>query len=119
MAWTDPTVRATGDLITAAIYNTDLVDNLAYLYSSRITGVIPAAGTTPSLGTGFTYTHTNSTGIYVFSFTTSFAAVPTVLITPLQDSAFFSATSVSVSGFHANAHGGSDSAFNFVAVETV
>src|SRR5687767_11211551 len=31
MAWTTPTTRTTGDLITAAIWNTDLVDNLAYL----------------------------------------------------------------------------------------
>lgn len=31
MAWTAPTTRATGDLITASIWNTDLTDNLAYL----------------------------------------------------------------------------------------
>ncbi len=31
MAWTTPTTRATGDLITAAIWNADLVDNLSYL----------------------------------------------------------------------------------------
>lgn len=31
MAWTTPTTRTTGDLITAAIWNSDLVDNLAYL----------------------------------------------------------------------------------------
>jgi len=33
MAWTVPTSRSTGDLITASIYNTDLVDNLNYLKS--------------------------------------------------------------------------------------
>lgn len=32
MAWTDPTTRSTSDLITAAIWNTDLVDNLTYLH---------------------------------------------------------------------------------------
>lgn len=32
MAWTDPSNHSTGDLITAAIYNTDLVDNLNYLH---------------------------------------------------------------------------------------
>lgn len=31
MAYTVPTTRATGDLITAAIYNTDIVDNIAWL----------------------------------------------------------------------------------------
>jgi hypothetical protein len=33
MAWTDPTTRSTGDLITAAIWNTDMVDNFTYLRS--------------------------------------------------------------------------------------
>lgn len=31
MAWTAPTTRSTGDLITASIWNTDLTDNLSYL----------------------------------------------------------------------------------------
>jgi len=31
MAWTAPTTRSTGDLITASIWNTDLKDNLDYL----------------------------------------------------------------------------------------
>lgn len=31
MAWTTPSVRSTGDLITASIWNTDLKDNLRYL----------------------------------------------------------------------------------------
>ena len=31
MAWTAPTQRTTGTLITAAIYNTDLVDNFTFL----------------------------------------------------------------------------------------
>lgn len=31
MAWTSPTTRSTGNLITAAIWNTDVVDNLSYL----------------------------------------------------------------------------------------
>lgn len=31
MAWTAPTTRTTGELITAAIWNTDIVDNLAAL----------------------------------------------------------------------------------------
>lgn len=32
MTWTTPTDRATGFLVTAAIYNTELVDNLAHLH---------------------------------------------------------------------------------------
>lgn len=31
MAWTDPAQRSTGELITQSIYNTDIIDNLAYL----------------------------------------------------------------------------------------
>ena len=31
MAWVSPSVRATGDLITASIWNVDLKDNLLYL----------------------------------------------------------------------------------------
>jgi hypothetical protein len=34
MAWTNPTTRSTSTLITASIWNTDLVDNLNYLYST-------------------------------------------------------------------------------------
>lgn len=39
MAWTTPTVRATGDLITASIWNGDLGDNLKYLHgdAGRVT----------------------------------------------------------------------------------
>ncbi|MCR4340094.1 MAG: tail fiber protein [Gemmatimonadaceae bacterium] len=34
MAWQDPSVRATGDLITASIWNADIVGNLDYLYDN-------------------------------------------------------------------------------------
>lgn len=50
MAWTTPTVRATGELMTASIWNTDIVDNLAYLKGEAgvdITledDVVPSAG---------------------------------------------------------------------------
>lgn len=37
MTWTDPTLRSTGDLITAAIWNADLVDNLFYLHDRLVT----------------------------------------------------------------------------------
>src|SRR3990167_6645722 len=35
MAWTSPTTRTTGNLITAAIWNTDLVDNLTWLHDGH------------------------------------------------------------------------------------
>jgi hypothetical protein len=37
MAWTSPTTRTTGDLITAAIWNTDLVDNLSETTPAKVT----------------------------------------------------------------------------------
>lgn len=51
MSWTTPTVRSTGDLITSSIWNTDLVDNLAYLKGEAGLNiefeddVVPSAGT--------------------------------------------------------------------------
>ncbi len=34
MAWTTPTTRVTGTLITASIWNTDMVDDLIYLHDN-------------------------------------------------------------------------------------
>lgn len=51
MSWTTPTVRATGYLVTASDWNTDLVDNLAYLKGEAgediefEDDVVPSAGT--------------------------------------------------------------------------
>lgn len=39
MAWTSPTTRSSSDLITASIWNTDLVDNLIHLHDA-----LPSAG---------------------------------------------------------------------------
>ena len=36
MAWTPPTTRSTGELITEGIWNTDLVNNLQYLKDKLI-----------------------------------------------------------------------------------
>ncbi|MAH45845.1 hypothetical protein CMI37_08440 [Candidatus Pacearchaeota archaeon] len=53
MAWTAPTTRQPGDIITAAIWNTDLKDNLVYLKTEadKIPGLakITWIGTTVSL----------------------------------------------------------------------
>lgn len=35
MAWTNPTLRTSGDLVSAAIWNTDAVDNLVFLGNSH------------------------------------------------------------------------------------
>lgn len=51
MAWTTPTIRATGYLVTASDWNTDIVNNLAYLKGEAgldielEDDVIPSAGT--------------------------------------------------------------------------
>lgn len=51
MAWTAPTTRSSGALITASIWNTDLVDNLAYLKASPVidTAVVLGAATTSGI----------------------------------------------------------------------
>ena len=51
MAWTTPTIRATGDLITASIWNTDLVDNLAYMKGEAGVDIALEEDVVPSAGT--------------------------------------------------------------------
>lgn len=46
---------------------------------SWLTGIIPSTGTTPTAGSGFTYTHTAASGIYVFTFATAMSSTPIVL----------------------------------------
>jgi hypothetical protein len=121
MAWTTPKSWAVNEIGTAANLNTHLRDNLNFLYQSYLTGIIPASGTTPTAGTGFTYTHTNGTGIYVVTFSVAFAAAPVVvgneLITGFGGAAHdISFPSVGTAGFTANTDvGGSatDTAWNF------
>lgn len=45
MAWTSPSTRATGDLITASIWNTDIVENIKWLGDPSC-AIATAAGTT-------------------------------------------------------------------------
>src|SRR5688572_17819395 len=52
MTWTDPTTRSTGDLITAAIWNADMVDNMVFLHDRVVSKLIPpvvASGTGASM----------------------------------------------------------------------
>jgi hypothetical protein len=97
--------------------------------STMITGLIPAAGTTPTAGTGFTYTHTNGTGIYVFTFVTPFSTIaPVVLVTQTSNPVLTGTTvsaveSVTVNGFTVRlqntAGAPADNSFNFIAQATV
>ena len=53
MAYTDPTIRATGELITAAIYNADIVSNFKYL--GGIAGVATSPPGSPVSGQRWVY----------------------------------------------------------------
>lgn len=67
--------------------------------SNMITGIIPAAGTTPTAGSGFTYTN-DGAGTYVFTFTTAFASTPDVLACIIDDSnSIVRISAVAASGF--------------------
>jgi len=60
MAWTAPTTRTTGDLITASIWNTDLVDNLNYLKTNLDNlNVCSQADVTSSRAIGTIYQNTS------------------------------------------------------------
>ena len=53
MAYTAPTTRSTGDLITSTIWNTDMVDNIVYLKSSINAQIqIPGGAWYPRVTTG-------------------------------------------------------------------
>lgn len=124
MAWTTPTTRATGDLITAAIWNADLVNNILTL-GPRVTGIIPATGTTATAGTGFTYTHTDTTGVYVFTFSTAYSATPIVHAAPANSQRIAIVLNVATTGFQVDTQAlsgpgtPSDGAFAFSAAPTL
>jgi hypothetical protein len=84
-----------------------------------VTGIIPAAGTTPTAGTGFTYTHVGGSGIYVFTFSPVFAATPVVVVTVGSAPFCPDASGVSASGFtvliQTTAGVNTDIQFNFIA----
>lgn len=50
MTWTEPVTRNTGDLITASIWNSDLVDNLMYLHGRTVTQWLEPDANVSSLG---------------------------------------------------------------------
>lgn len=57
MAWTEPTTRSTGDLITAAIWNTDVVDNLDYLYEHNFKAAYDSGWFAVTYNTTYTKAH--------------------------------------------------------------
>jgi hypothetical protein len=67
MTWTDPTTRSTGDLITAAIWNQDVVDNLDYLHDRAVTRWLPPRGSTSLVNDWILINGDNSFAAY-FSF---------------------------------------------------
>lgn len=54
--------------------------NVSTVSAGSVTGIIPAAGNAQTAGSGFTYTHVNGSGVYVFTFNPTFAATPIILV---------------------------------------
>lgn len=57
MAWTAPTTRQTGDLITADIWNSEVVDNLSLLYSANFQAAYDSGWFAVTYGTPYTRAH--------------------------------------------------------------
>ncbi len=57
MSWVNPSVRQTGDLITAAIWNQEVVDNTQFLYDSNFHGYYDSGWFAVALGTDYTKAH--------------------------------------------------------------
>ena len=93
-----------------------------------LTGQIPAAGTTATAGTGFTYTHA-SVGVYAFTFTTAYTAAPSVVVVANDDNYRVTVSAVSTTGFTVHVQNMTlypsqvgtlaDGPFTFIAMATV
>jgi len=90
-AWTTPAHRAVGWLISAAVWNAELIDNLTHLYdrlgaveeeTRTVRGRVWLDGTIYG-GTGFTVEHP-STGLYHITFAEPFWSIPHVSVTLLS-----------------------------------
>lgn len=57
MAWTAPTTRQTGDLITADIWNTDVVDNLQVLHDANFVEAYDSGWFAVTYGAAYAKTH--------------------------------------------------------------
>lgn len=86
---------------------------------NSVTGIIPATGTTPTAGGGFTYTHTNGTGLYTFTFNTAFGSIADVQVTLIGSSGTASLNAVPTTTGFVVTTGANDHPFTFYAVPTV
>ncbi len=103
MAYTAPTVRATGDLITASIWNADLVNDILYLKTQAdslppiLRGVADSGGTSfSSGGTGLSITH-GGTGRYNLTWT-AYSSVPVIQALPYNNDYYASALNAGAAG---------------------
>jgi hypothetical protein len=81
MGWTAPTIRSTGELISASEYNVDLADNIQFLHDRMHGGFINADGSIASGSGDFTCTK-NGTGDYTITYTTAYASWATAVANP-------------------------------------
>lgn len=79
MAWTAPRTWTTGELVTAAIMNTHVRDNLSAIGRPTKGGVTSVGAV--EFGSGFTAAKT-ATGRYTVTFSTAYSARPSVVCTP-------------------------------------
>lgn len=57
MTWVNPTTRSTGELITAAIWNQEVVDNTQFLYDSNFQGVYDSGWFSVTYNASYTKAH--------------------------------------------------------------
>lgn len=117
MAWTAPTTRITGELVTASIWNTDIVDNLVFLKEGNRVRTL-------SLGmTGVTRSSTSWGTIDAHSATLTMSSVGTVARVHFSADVTFDSDNyeghfdIDVDGTRSS--GDSDGLFQFQAESTV
>jgi hypothetical protein len=122
MAWTTPRTWVAGETHTAAQHNTHVRDNLNYLYGARLGGWVATGGTVVQ-GTLYSSVK-DSTGQYTITYDTPFAIIPAVVVTPVVGTSLMVClTSLTTSAFTVTfrntAAALTDTAFNFIVVESV
>lgn|SRR3990167_124054 len=76
MAYTEPTTRTTGDLITASIWNTDLTDNISFL-RTRPASSQETSSATPSINVDNVDLHrVTALAVNITSMTTNLSGTP-------------------------------------------
>ena len=120
MAWTTPRDWATGELVTAAMMNAHVRDNLKAL-GPVVAGIVTGSTGAISSGTTATCSRTGA-GAYTVTFSTAFAVTPSVELQPVSPyhayligSPPVSTTGFGVSTGTANAQAAHDADFHFWA----